>query len=169
MTPTIEEIKARFDERRENDWLGFECNEYAACLPAHMLKDVLKDDADTETWDANIVTPTHEHFLNTMKEYMNFAWEKANNCRGISAGRSVAHYAAWIWLSGDRDFADEIDWMIENQYCFYGKPVLRHICEHYGWDWKILDDGEWRNDESSNGAGPPATLDAFLRPQGADG
>ena len=34
-----------------------------------------------------------------------------------------------------------------------GKPQLAAICEHYGVDWRSLDDGQWVNDEGGRHAG----------------
>ena len=67
---------------------------------------------------------------------MEFAWDKANNCRGISASRSIDHYSVWIWLLGDEDKLSDI-----RDYEYYGKPQLVEICELYGWDHSKWDDG----------------------------
>ena len=75
-----------------------------------------------------------------MKEYMEFAWEKANEFRGLSAMRSMHHYTAWTWLLGD-DFGNLL------QYDYYGKDNLIRICEHYGWDHTKWDDGVRSNTE----------------------
>jgi hypothetical protein len=74
-----------------------------------------------------------------MLEYMPFAWDKANDMRGLSAGRSVQHFVGWTWLAGD----DELSaWCDDNSnYQHYGKEILVRICEHYGWDWRQWDDG----------------------------
>ena len=32
---------------------------------------------------------------------MTFAWDKANNERNLSAGRSINHFEVWLWLLGD--------------------------------------------------------------------
>jgi hypothetical protein len=68
---------------------------------------------------------------------MDFAWDKANNGRGISANRSIAHYQAWLWLLG-------VEWCdtLMDDYEFYGKPQLIRICEYLGLDPKQWDDGE---------------------------
>lgn len=81
-----------------------------------------------------------ESILNEMLDYMSFAFEKANNFRGISASRSMSHYSAWTWLIGD-DFGNLLD------YEYYGKDNLVEICEKYGWDHSQWDDGVRLNDE----------------------
>lgn len=85
---------------------------------------------------------------------MEFAWGKANGCRGLSAGRSLEHMQAWVWLMGDDDFWSELDASIEHAYQYYGKPQLVLICNHYGLDWSQWDDGIWRNFEDSAGQSP---------------
>ena len=75
-----------------------------------------------------------------MQKYMDFAWDKANSRRGLSAGRSLSHMSAWLWLMGESTAADEI---MDNHYN-YGKPWLRAICEAFGWDWR-----EWDNEATN--------------------
>jgi hypothetical protein len=84
-----------------------------------------------------------------MHDYMSFAWDKANNCRGLSAGRSIDHMKAWLWLLGESEMAAKIA-----HFSHYGKPQLRAICERFGWDWRAWDDGEWRNNEDDDGVKP---------------
>jgi hypothetical protein len=88
---------------------------------------------------------------------MPFAWEKANDCRGLSANRSIEHMTAWLWMLGD-DLADKMDGLYE----YYGKPCLRAICEKYGCKWQQWDDGVWRNSEDDDGIAPraPSTQEA---------
>jgi hypothetical protein len=84
-------------------------------------------------------------------DYMGFAWEKANDCRGLSAMRSLQHMKAWLWLDGKDALLDRIH---IDDYTLYGKPQLRAISEEYGIDWKALDDGSWKNSE--DGVSVPA-------------
>jgi len=88
-----------------------------------------------------------------IRGYMEFAWDKANNRRGISAMRSLAHMSAWLWIDGKDELALSI-----NEYNYYGKPQLVEICEVYGIDWKALDDGEWVTDEGAE----PKTAEQVL-------
>ena len=91
-----------------------------------------------------------------MRRYMDFAWEKANHRRGLSAGRSITQMSAWLWLLGRDAAAEQI-----RDYDQSGKPRLRAICEAFGWDWKQWDDGEWSNDEAAAGTPPPAEVEAL--------
>lgn len=88
-----------------------------------------------------------ESIKHQIASYMDFAWNKANECRGLSAGRSIQHIQAWLWMLGEEQASREIE-----DYSQYGKPQLRAICEHFGLDWKQWDDGNWRNNEDEEGA-----------------
>ncbi len=75
-------------------------------------------------------------------DYMEFAWDKANNFRGLSAGRSMDHFTSWLWLLGDNEI-----WSSLQQYEYYGKDNLRRICEFLGLDADQWDDGVRLNSE----------------------
>lgn len=134
---TYEEIIARINERQSRDIFGFEASDLMGYLPWDRVKQFLKPNAQESDWkplprDKDAVTAQ-------ILAYMPFAWEKANNCRGLSASRSLSHMAAWLWMI-------EVDIPLEN-YTHYGKPQLRAICEHFKWDWRQWDDGHWMNSE----------------------
>jgi len=131
---TQEEIVKRFHERKGNDFLGFEVNEYIHYLDYGHAKPFLKKDVESKDWEQEKRTPAER-----IRGYMSFAWEKANNCRGISAGRSLCHMVAWLWLDGQDEFLKE--WHNLEDYEYYGKPQLIAICGLYGIDWKKYDDG----------------------------
>lgn len=126
---TQDEIVARYKERAANDPFGFEVHEYLPYLDfehANALG-ILKPDTTAEEWKA--IGDQVPAVRDRMVEYMSFAWEKANNQRGISASRSIAHYIAWLWLDGADALASEI-----GDYVNYGKPQLTRICEYLGLD-----------------------------------
>lgn len=82
--------------------------------------------------------------LKELHEYVPFAWRKANDCRGISAGRSIDHFIAWTWLAGDTELSRLLDTV---PYTHYGKPHLRQLCRYYGIDFGDLDDGYYCTSE----------------------
>jgi hypothetical protein len=129
---TQDEILERIRERKDEDMLGFEWHEYVAYLDFDHAKEFLKDTATAEDRNQADINGLRQ----VMIEYMPFAWDKANNCRGISAGRSLAHYVAWLWLAGDDELLGALD-----DYEFYGKDELVRICEHLGLDADTWDDG----------------------------
>jgi len=144
---TQDEIVARIDEIKEWDIFGFQIGDLIYCLDYEHAKKYLKegDEGPTENeWSEHVIEPTEENIKKTMKEYMEFAWDKANNCRGMSASRSMSHYMAWIWLLGD----EEVEYFGDlESYQYYGKDNLVKICERYGWDHTQWDDGIRSNSE----------------------
>lgn len=141
---TNKEILDRIKELENEDWLGFERSDLIAYLSFEDAKPFLKEEAEESGWSAE--ENTREAIIATILDYMPFAWDKANNCRGISASRNMSHMSAWLWLLGELDkFGDLQD------YEFYGKPNLKAICEHFGWDWRQWDNDCWQNSESSEG------------------
>jgi len=134
---TTDEIIARIESRQLEDPLGFEWPFYVQALPYDRAKAFLAPFGD----DGKIVTDAEVRAQ--CIEYMPFAWEKANNFRGISASRSISHYQAWLWLLGE-DWADSL----HDSYEFYGKPQLVRICEYLKLDPNQWDDGIRSNEES---------------------
>jgi hypothetical protein len=148
MIPTPEEIVARIELRTPKDMFGFEVNEYLPYLPFEKAKPYLQPEVTKEEWGSTYTPPIREALLKVMEGYMGFAWEKANNCRGISANRSIMHYIAWTWLAGDADFSQEVEHQLEHNYEYYGKNILVMICQHYGWDPERWDDHRRVNSET---------------------
>jgi len=115
-------------------------------------KEFLVDDAKGENWKWKPEYLDNDYILEQMREYMTFAWEKANNCRGISANRSVEKMIQFIWLIGGLAYADEIKEDYELRYDYYGKGILRKICLRYG--FKVDDNGKWVNEETDTPIDP---------------
>ena len=133
---TTDEIAAWYAAKSEDDLLGFTAEAVMEYLSFEQLKPFLKKDSSLEEWEP---TPlTEESLLERMREYMGIAWEKALGHRGISAGRSVEKMRAWLWILGDDElvaFADD-----DENYAQYGVPILKRICERYGFS---VPAGEW--------------------------
>lgn len=143
---TDDEIITRINQTRARDIFSFELSDLADYLPALKLPLIgLRPNPEFKT------SPRDKESIEaTMRDYMSFAWGKANNCRGLSALRSLSHYQAWLWMVDHPvNFAN---------YTHYGKPQLRAICEHYGWDWRSWDSGSWKNDERTDGEPAPETV-----------
>ncbi|AXQ68437.1 hypothetical protein HOT99_gp180 [Caulobacter phage CcrBL10] len=152
MTRSTAEIIARIEalENDLSDFFGFQKGDLICYLPFDDAKRWLNDKASADAWEPNVNTP--EAIKSSIYDYMSFAWDKANNCRGLSAGRSIDHMKAWLWLLGE----DEawVEALRLDNYNMYGKPQLRAICERFGWDWTKWDDGSWTNSEGEAGYGP---------------
>lgn len=73
---------------------------------------------------------TIEECVQDFLDYMNFAWGKSINQRGISASRSVAKLGMWAWLMNRQDISD----VLNDDYLYnpYGAPALIKACEMLG-------------------------------------
>lgn len=81
--------------------------------------------AAEEEW-GNVKSLSESEILNEAKDYMEFAWGKVANHRGLSASRSVDKMRAYCWLLGVQD---QVDW---DNYAQYGAPVLYSVCRVLG-------------------------------------
>lgn len=123
---TIEEIIVRCQE--SDDFFGFDQEVLLPFLPAEKAKPYLREDADLSGWkqcplEAEVV-------IKQMREYMDFAWGKVEDHRGLSANRSISKMQAWLWLLEDNEtlsFAQK-----SSNYPQYGAPILWRICKKYG-------------------------------------
>jgi hypothetical protein len=148
---TQAEIVARINEIRESDFFGAQTGDLVCFLDYEHAKSFINEGTTKEQWDTStsgIVSPAR-----CIAEYMAFAWDKANNRRGLSAARSVDHMRTWLWLDGKDELAQQIE-----EYDHYGKPQLVAVCNEYGIEWKSLDDGEWVNGEDDT----PKTAEEVL-------
>lgn len=153
MTRTDDEIRSRIAELEHRDFFGFVRSDLIDYLPYADAKPFLKEGVTEADW-----TPRprdDDAIIGQIREYMPFAWEKANDCRGLSASRSMNHMQAWLWMLGHDEAAAALD-----DYELYGKPQLRAICERFDIDWRALDDGRWTNHEIGDGMpAPEASID----------
>jgi len=127
-TRTIEEIVNYYKTIKADDFLGFQAEVLLSYLPAKTLRQFCKKGARLSDWKSYPLTK--KQILKEMKEYMEFAWDKVENHRGISANRSIVKMRAWLWLLKNQelvDFANNPD-----NYPNYGAPILKKICEKYG-------------------------------------
>jgi hypothetical protein len=134
---TQQEILDKIESAKHRDFLGFETSDYIDFLDFKHAKQYLKKGIGKKKW-AKFQKTTDEDATKCIKDYMPFAWEKANNCRGISACRSICHMTAWIWLLGKDDLLKELE---KTKYEHYGKEKLIIICKHFKIDWKQYDNG----------------------------
>jgi len=125
---TIDEIVEYYRLEQSADFFGFVAEVLFPFLPFDKAKEWLKEDATAEEW-GEVEELTRESVLEWMRDYMEFAWSKARNHRGLSAGRSVDKMRAWLWLLGD----DELVTFASGRrnYSQYGVPILKAICEKY--------------------------------------
>lgn len=126
MPRTEQEIAERVRRIREEDFFGFETGVLLGYLPYKVAVEFLRADHGLNESDWEQQPLDDSKILAEIAAYMTFAWDKATNHRGLSAGRSVSKLTAWSWLLGD-----DTDWS-EHPYTNYGAPVLKALCERYG-------------------------------------
>jgi hypothetical protein len=120
---TYEEIVEKAREVVKEDYFGWNLPDYLKYLPYDYAKEFLTEDAKREDWSAVVTAYSINAVIKEMKSYLEFAFEKAHNERGISANRSMDHYKNWFWLIGEDDMADHI-W---DDYDNYGLEKLKQI------------------------------------------
>jgi hypothetical protein len=135
---TNAEILQRFKIRQPISDLD-EWSFYLEALPFSLAKPYLEFDTDSEKWDKD--RKSYFEIRDEATKYLAFAWEKANDKKGLSAIRSIRHYVGWLWLLGCDNFDDLFD-----NYKYYGKPQLERISDYFNVSWKELDDGVREND-----------------------
>lgn len=133
MIKTTQEILAYIP--LSDDFFGHANEVLCPYLSAEEVKPFCEQDADLSDWKQQPLE--RDTIVAEMAEYMTFAWEKAQDHRGLSAMRSVTKMQAWLWLLGDDEtlaYAKNYD-----NYAQYGAPVLKKICEVYSFP---IPDGE---------------------------
>lgn len=126
---TQDEIVARFKRKREIP-LSFEPEVLVAYLDFEHVKPFLKlDTANEKDWPTPLYT--RSAVLKQAKTYMrHYGWPKVLDHRGLSASRTVEKMTAWAWLLGEEDLLKK---MKKTPYPNYGAPILKVVCEHFGW------------------------------------
>jgi hypothetical protein len=116
-TRTDEEILTRFHAVTNNDMFGWQREVLAEALSydAAVEHKVIRPDVDRETWEAK--ADVHASAL----KYLTFAWGKAEDHRGLSAGRSIDKLTSYAWLLGGDDVLEEME---TASYAQYGVPKL---------------------------------------------
>ncbi len=130
------------------DMFGVERSRLLESLPWETAKGFLGQDSThtEEGWEVER-TRTRKSVIAQIRGYLEFAWGKANQCRGLSAQRSMSHFKGLIWLMGS-ELDGLYEWIgTEEHYSFYGKPALVRVSDLVGFDWKRADNDEWRNGE----------------------
>lgn len=133
---TQQEILDRIEEVKNDDLFGTQRQDLIVYLTFDNAKPFLVDGVTADQWPEENKSPKE-----IMIEYMPFAWDKANDKRGLSALRSMEHYTSWLWLDGD-----EVLYKTLFDYEYYGKPQLIEICKYLGIDHLQYDDGIRENE-----------------------
>ena len=138
---TQDELIARIEATKGTDFLDWERLQYIRFSDFEHAKPFLKEGVTAKQWIPDDMTQIKD----IMVDYMAFAWDKANGCRGLSTCRSIYHYVAWLWVDASEE-AIVLSKTIKN-YDYYGKPQLTQICKYLGIDVSQYDNGIRGNTE----------------------
>lgn len=135
---TQTEILEKMHALETSDFFGFEREVLLEALEFEHAKAFLKEGATHEAWDSRthgtreVITlgtgPLKGDLLRAVAlDYLEFAWGKALDHRGISADRSVRKMTAFLWLMGLDSKAIE-----DAPHAMYGCPGLKVASEQLG-------------------------------------
>lgn len=153
------------------DLHGVERSRLLESLPFEDAQKFLKAGTSTaEKWEVER-TKNRASVIGQIRGYLNFAWEKANQCRGLSAQRSLSHFKGLLWLLGPE--CDELrEWIgSPHHYQWYGKPALVQISELVGLSWRHPegpDNDEWRDSEDGDFVTADVALEQGAAEPGSD-
>jgi len=122
---TVEEIKERINKKKQWDLFGT-IVDLIEFLPPEHAKPFLKEDANVEDF---VKEYTKENVIKEIKNYLPFAYDKAEGARGLSSGRSIMHFCHWLWLLEDHELLAFVE--DDDNYPMYGFPMLQKIAEKY--------------------------------------
>ncbi|MBE9491056.1 MAG: hypothetical protein IMY67_12230 [Bacteroidetes bacterium] len=134
---TQKEIIAKIYEINEEDILGFGFSTLVPFLDPSNAKGLVENIGEASDWKRQTSSISY-----VIKDYMPFAFEKANNFKGISASRTMTKMGLWLWLDNKNELSKDC-----HDYKYYGKDQLVCICEEYGIDYTQYDDGVRLNSE----------------------
>ena len=133
---TQEEILERIKETKDEDIFGFGTEILMSTLNFENIKKFLKEDIDKKALGEikenckKFSKDRKNNLIREMRNYMQFAWEKVEDHRGLSASRSIIKMTEYLWLLKEDELlklAQEDD-----NYYPYGAPILAKICEKLG-------------------------------------
>jgi hypothetical protein len=123
---------------KNKDPFGVVLDELVPFLPYEHAKSYLNEGVTCAHWERDNCY-TKEGVLRDAEEYMEFAWEKAGNHKGLSARRSLIKMLAWMFLLERDDIVEAMD---QAGFVNFGAPMLAAVCE--AMYWPIPDDEEIR-------------------------
>lgn len=105
---------------------------------------------------------TREVILEQLKSDLAFAFEKALDRRGLSAGCMFEVIRMWMWV-----LEDDLQNYGDAQYAQYGLPLLKAVAVKYGLDNPIGDDSgsEFKYSSEGRDGAPEPAADAPLSPE----
>lgn len=132
---TLEEVLENFESQAID---GRDANRIAQFLKSDQLERIgvkLKTDADVEEYDSNVVEWNEENVMKQIKEDVAFAFEKALDKRGLSAGMMAEVLLMWARILDEQSVLDQ-----EDNYAQYGLPIAKAAALAWGFENEIGDD-----------------------------
>lgn len=125
---TPEDILARIEEIKSDDFLGFRREVLIMALPFDVAveNNLVKDGVTEEKWN-EYATVGEEGQTKDALHYLEFAFGKAEDHRGISAERSTIKMSEYAWLL----CRDDVVTAMDVEYAQYGVPILVQFAEHF--------------------------------------
>ena len=146
----MRDLNEVWDFVKKEDFLGtsidvIEFMQFEEVKERNLLKEdhIRKIEQGEELWEPAVYN--EKNIIQKIKDYLPFAWEKANDCRGISSTRSIIHFRNWFYMLGNK-YTDKLVKEM-NEISYYGKPWLYIISELV--NETIYDDELWGDEEYS--------------------
>lgn len=128
---SLTDAVAWYEQQKADDMFGFMLTVLLEYLPFGLAHPYLKPEASMLDWNAKVTPFTEEQVTADALKYMDFAWGKVLDHRGLSAGRSVQKLRMYCYLLGEDDLT--VLCVDESKYPMYGAPILHAICTTLGW------------------------------------
>lgn len=126
---TQEEMVLRAKERMK-DMFAFGLEVLLEAMDYEHAKEFLDEAVTKETFDSmGTAIRTDEQLKAAALHYLEFAWGKAQDHRGLSANRSIQKMTEYAWLLGMDDVLKK---MSDTEYRMYGCPILKVISDALG-------------------------------------
>lgn len=126
---TAEQIKEKIKNGGfDTDIFGLATMDLVKALPFENAKEFLKEEFVNSPNATNEWTyyKNDDEVLDEIKNYVDFAQEKIDDERGLSADRSCQHFIAWFWLI-DEQFSNKLIATYNYNYEPYGQPLLNKV------------------------------------------
>lgn len=128
---TQDQIVKRIKRTGVEDFFGTN-TDLMVYLDFEHAREFLKKNVTKAEWDKDHMDFDRDRTVEDMRKYMVFAWDKAVNHRGLSASRSIDHFCNWLYMLEDDELLEFSE--SGNNYAYYGVPILKKICDKYGFD-----------------------------------
>lgn len=116
---TVEEIREHCAKDDDQDMFGFGKQVFQEYLP-----ECYKEGHEDKVRELN-----QEEIQKELIDYLDFAFGKAIDHRGLSAMRSVIKLSNWAWILGRQELYDFA--RADGNYSCYGVPILKRFAQAF--------------------------------------